>query len=550
MCCSSEIEHASETAAAHTHTHAHTHTLAHTHTHTKEIIEIDSAELSSTTTVLSTTPRESNASRSSTSSSITNGTLNSDREEDDSFDDDNDDDDDDKNFDHTGTQFRSHTLNERKEDQRQRCTLQEEHRRHRRPFTTNVREGKLRREIQSLRDELESLKIERAVAKQRAKENDERKGEELESMKAKLNEKCSEVSHSLKAMQRENREKGELVESLQKEKNVLLAKYREKCRQFDVESQKAQTILDRETRAKRIAESNHEREVILHTETRRNLERERTKSEKVVARCAAQRLKHTHTHQHTRLQTLLEKNERTRKETEVNVKTLRLYHEAIKPSGIIKITRVEDEKDFARRLSIEQRKDAQCALQFRALRDDFTTKLVEKNKLLENEKRRSQRSRLHALEMKEKLKAASKSLTDFKLAQREGMDEICARGVVVYKRGDKIRIRIARTSESCASLRHSKPRMLTFLRLRSIAFCNKATFDGTHTQTHLHTHRLERIGLDNSNFLLRQLKRNLKRAQFAPFSREEEEEEDKEDKEDKDEEDKEGLTPSFSHRRI
>jgi hypothetical protein len=35
--------------------------------------------------------------------------------------------------------------------------------------------------------------------------------------------------------------------------------------------------------------------------------------------------------------------------------------------------------------------------------------------------------------MKEKLKAASKSLTDFKLAQREGMDEICARGVVVYK---------------------------------------------------------------------------------------------------------------------
>ena len=59
--------------------------------------------------------------------------------------------------------------------------------------------------------------------------------------------------------------------------------------------------------------------------------------------------------------------------------------------------------------------------------------------------------------------------------------------------------------------------------------------------------RLERIGLDNSNFLLRQLKRNLKRAQFAPFSFEEEEEEDKEDNE---EEDKEGLTPSFSHRRI
>ena len=43
------------------------------------------------------------------------------------------------------------------------------------------------------------------------------------------------------------------------------------------------------------------------------------------------------------------------------------------------------------------------------------------------------------------------------------------------------------------------------------------------------------------------MKRNLKRAQFAPFSFEEEEEEDKEDK---DEEDKEGLTPSFSHRRI
>ena len=399
-----------------------------------------------------------------------------------------------------------------------------------------------------MRDELESLKIERAVAKQRAKENDERKGEELESMKAKLNEKCSEVSHSLKAMQRESREKGELVESLQKEKNVLLAKYREKCRQFDVESQKAQTILDRETRAKRIAESNHEREVILHTETRRNLERERTKSEKVVARCAAERLKSEANHQ-ARLQTLLEKNERTRKEAEVNVKTLRLYHEAIKPSGIIKITRVEDEKDFARRLSIEQRKDAQRALQFRALRDDFTTKLVEKNKLLENEKRRSQRSRLHALEMKEKLKAASKSLTDFKLAQREGMDEICARGVVVYKRGDKNSnsnrayervVRVAsplKTSNAHISA-HSQYRVLQQGYVR---------WNASKT---IPSRRLERIGLDNSNFLLRQLKRNLKRAQFAPFSFEEEEEEDKEDKEDKDEEDKEGLTPSFSHRRI
>ena len=549
VCCSSEVEHASETAAALDFaTRAmRVETLARCPGHTKEIIEIDSAELSSTTTVLSTTPRESNASRSSTSSSITNGTLNSDREEDDSFDDDNDDDDD-KNFDRKEGSFDQRELNERKEDQRQRCTLQEEHRRHRRPFTTNVREGKLRREIQSLRDELESLKIERAVAKQRAKENDERKGEELESMKAKLNEKCSEVSHSLKAMQRENREKGELVESLQKEKNVLLAKYREKCRQFDVESQKAQTILDRETRAKRIAESNHEREVILHTETRRNLERERTKSEKVVARCAAERLKSEANHQ-ARLQTLLEKNERTRKEAEVNVKTLRLYHEAIKPSGIIKITRVEDEKDFARRLSIEQRKDAQRALQFRALRDDFTTKLVEKNKLLENEKRRSQRSRLHALEMKEKLKAVSKSLTDFKLAQREGMDEICARGVVVYKRGDKNSnpnrayervVRVASPLKT-SNAHISAPSQYRVLQQGYVRWNASKTIP---------SRRLERIGLDNSNFLLRQLKRNLKRAQFAPFSFEEEEEEDKEDKEDKDEEDKEGLTPSFSHRRI
>ena len=91
MCCSSEVEHASETAAALDFaTRAlRVETLARCPGHTKEIIEIDSAELSSTTTVLSTTPRESNASRSSTSSSITNGTLNSDREEDDSFDDDN-----------------------------------------------------------------------------------------------------------------------------------------------------------------------------------------------------------------------------------------------------------------------------------------------------------------------------------------------------------------------------------------------------------------------------------------------------------------------------
>ena len=109
-----------------------------------------------------------------------------------------------------------------------------------------------------MRDELESLKIERAVAKQRAKENDEQKCKELETMKEQLNEKCSEVAQSLKATLRENSEKCELIASLQKENNVLLAKYREKCRQFELEREKTQTMLDHESRAKQIARSNHE----------------------------------------------------------------------------------------------------------------------------------------------------------------------------------------------------------------------------------------------------------------------------------------------------
>ena len=519
VCCSPEAEHASETAAAleFAARAMRVETLARSSPH-KEIVEIDPTDLM-TKTELSTTPRKSDASRSSTCSSVTNGTYNSDREGDDSLDDEDDSlDDDDKKFHWKESSFNQPEQNGGggggdDNDQRQRC-----HRR--RPFTNNIREGKLRREIQSLRDELESLKIERAVAKQRAKENDERKGEELESMKAQLNEKCSEVSHSLKAVQRENREKSELVESLQKEKNVLLAKYREKCRQFDVEREKAQTILNRETLAKRIAESNHEREVILHTETRRNLERERAKSEKIVARCATERLKTEASHQ-AKLQALLEKNERTRKEAEVNVKALCLYHEAIKPSVIINIERVENERKFARRLSIEKRKDAQRALRFRALRDDFTTKLVEKTKLLENEKRRSQRSRLLALEMKEKLKAESKSLTDFKLAQREGMEKICSLGVIVHKRGDKNPnsnrayervVRVASPSKT-SNILPSHHRVLQQGYVR---------WNASKT---IPLRRLERAGLDNSDFLLRHLKRNLKRSQFAPFSFEEEEEE-------------------------
>ena len=71
------------------------------------------------------------------------------------------------------------------------------------------------------------------------------------------------------------------------------------------------------------------------------------------------------------------------------MKTLRLYHEEIKPSVIINFARIEDEKTFTRHLVIEKHKDAQRALQFRTLRDDFVTKLGEKNKLLESEKRRS-----------------------------------------------------------------------------------------------------------------------------------------------------------------
>ena len=331
VCCSSEAKRASDTAAAlEFATRAmRVETITRSPTH-KEILQIESTESAAAeAAVLFRTPRKSTASRSSTCSSSTNGTLSSDGDKDDSFDDD-------RAFDwKKNVNLDQREIEEENEGQRQRCTLRQHCRQ---PFTNKLREGKLRREIQCLRDELESLKIERAVAKQRAKENDEQRCEELETMKEQLNEKCSEVAQSLKATLRKNSEKCELVASLQKEKNVLLAKYREKCRQFELEREKTQTMLDRESRAKRIAESNHEREAILHTETRRKLERERTQSEKIIARCAAERLKTETSYQ--ALQTLLEKNEQTCKEAEVYTKTLRLYHEEIKPSVIINFARV------------------------------------------------------------------------------------------------------------------------------------------------------------------------------------------------------------------
>ena len=52
----------------------------------------------------------------------------------------------------------------------------------------------------------------------------------------------------LKATLRENSEKCELVASL--ENNVLLAKYREKCRQFELDARR-RNMLDHERRAKR-----------------------------------------------------------------------------------------------------------------------------------------------------------------------------------------------------------------------------------------------------------------------------------------------------------
>ena len=518
VCCSSEAKHASETAAAlEFATRAmRVETIARSPTH-KEILEIESTESAAAeAAVLFRTPRKSTASRSSTCSSSTNGTLSSDGDKDDSFDDD-------RAFDwKKNVNLDQREIEEENEGQRQRCTLRQHCRQ---PFTNKLREGKLRREIQCLRDELESLKIERAVAKQRAKENDEQRCEELETMKEQLNEKCSEVAQSLKATLRENSEKCELVASLQKENNVLLAKYREKCRQFELEREKTQTMLDHESRAKRIAESNHEREAILHTETRRKLERERTKSEKIIARCAAERLKTETSYQ--ALQTLLEKNEQTCKEAEVYTKTLRLYHEEIKPSVIINFARIEDEKTFTRHLVIEKHKDAQRALQFRTLRDDFVTKLGEKNKLLESEKRRSRLLALKFSQLKEKIKAASKSLTDFKLAQREEMDKICTQGVVVYKLGDKN-----------PSTKHTYERIVRVTSPRTtpnITTQNRVLQQGYvrwNASKTIPVQRLERVGLDNSKLLLHHLRRNLKRSQFAPFSFEEEERE--KDKQEKD----------------
>ena len=152
------------------------------------------------------------------------------------------------------------------------------------------------------------------------------------------------------------------------------------------------------------------------------------------------------------------------------------------------------------------------------------TKLGEKNKLLESEKRRS---RLLALKLKEKIKAASKSLTDFKLAQREEMDKICTQGVVVYKLGNKN-----------PSTKHTYERIVRVTSPRTtpnITTQNRVLQQGYvrwNASKTIPVQRLERVGLDNSKLLLRHLRRNLKRSQFAPFSFEEEERE--KDKQEKD----------------
>ena len=155
------------------------------------------------------------------------------------------------------------------------------------------------------------------------------------------------------------------------------------------------------------------------------------------------------------------------------------------------------------------------------------TKLGEKNKLLESEKRRSRLLALKFSQLKEKIKAASKSLTDFKLAQREEMDKICTQGVVVYKLGDKN-----------PSTKHTYERIVRVTSPRTtpnITTQNRVLQQGYvrwNASKTIPVQRLERVGLDNSKLLLHHLRRNLKRSQFAPFSFEEEERE--KDKQEKD----------------
>lgn len=479
VCVSSEAEHASETAAAlEFATNAmRVETLASCSK--KVIIEMDESDMLS----------ENRKSSSSTSSSTA---------------DDNQDD-----GDSSSSGYDDNLNNVRYDDQendRLRKIQQQ------RPFST-VREGKLRREIQSLRDELEAAKIERVVAEQRAKENDERKEKEIEAVKARINNEQSDLFNNLKALQRENREKSEQMESLQREKNVLLAKYREKIRDFDSAREKSLSLINHEVRLRKIAESTAEREQIQHIETRKKLDRERLKGEKTVSKCAYERVKMDNDHQ-CRVMNLNKQLEIVKKKAYIELKTMDLYYARVKRAAIViilsaneKKKREEEASKKFRALAIQKRKDAQIALRFRALRDDYQRTNREKDKTIDNEKRRLQRARLHAVETKEKLKIVSKNFNDFRLRIRDELDQQVQKGLVLHKQTNgKTYERVARVVISTKKknervlqqgfVKWSKKKTIAFDKIEKVA---------------------KRDGLENTQFVLKNIKRNL-RSQFAPYS--------------------------------
>ena len=118
-----------------------------------------------------------------------------------------------------------------------------------------------------------------------------------------------------------------------------------------------------------------------------------------------------------------------------------------------------------------------------------------------------QRARLHAVETKEKLKIVSKNFNDFRLRIRDELDQQVQKGLVLHKQTNgKTYERVARVVISTKKknervlqqgfVKWSKKKTIAFDKIEKVA---------------------KRDGLENTQFVLKNIKRNL-RSQFAPYS--------------------------------